>query len=44
MLLIGRVNDHERADEAIFQGEFNGVRPERTAKLMAPKIRLYPAF
>ena len=29
--LIDRINDHERASEANFQGDFNGIRPDLTA-------------
>jgi hypothetical protein len=44
--LIGRVNDHKRADECNVQGECKDVpgRSLRTAKSIAPNIRSYPAM
>ena len=38
------VNDHERTDEANFQGEFIGVPGLRTAKAMSLNILSYPVF
>ena len=35
--LIGRVNDHERTDEANFQGEFNGVPGRREQSNQCPE-------
>ena len=35
--LISRVHDHERIDEANFQGEFNGVPGQRGGPNQCPK-------